>query len=345
VNRNQRARRSRLATLALTLGAVFTVSILPAVAPVMAAGTATVRIDPAVEPAAGPGASFTVQVISNASGTSSGVQTTVTFDKAVLQITAVTRPATGWGTAQTFVGPTGNLTVAANLAAAIATANGTGRLGTVAANLDPPTTLPTGDQVFLNVTFQVVGCPAAGGPTTIGLDLPVGPADAVVLDGAGDPATVTTTGSTVTPCANNTGNTTTHVTSTLGAGFLSLEVAPNFTIPLIRSVTNTVNVPVKIFSDGSWTLNVSDSMTPAGKAAADRGHMIDAVPTTKRLSTPMQAVSGGPVVTLDQPVANTNVTNGAGTATPVVTLSQLVAAADPAASYRIDLTFTATSGF
>ena len=44
-------------------------------------------------------------------------------------------------------------------------------------------------------------------------------------------------------------------------------------------------------------------------------------------------------------MANTDVTSGAGTATPVVTLSQFVGSSDSAASYSIVLTFTATSGF
>ena len=342
MNRIQRVRRFRLASLVMTLGAVLAVSI-PAAAPALAAGTATVRIDPATEPAAGPGASFTVQVISNASVATSGVQASVTFDKAILQITGVTR-GSGWASASTFIGPNGDLTVAANMAAAIATANGTGKLATVAAHQTPPTTVGTGDQVFLNVTFQVVGCAAVGGPGTTPVGLPVGPADAVVLDDTGSQAVVTATGGTVTPCSNNTGNGSTHVTSSLDAGFLSLEINPAYTIPLIRQVTNTVDVPVKVFSDGTWTLNVSDSM-PSGKAAGDRGHMTDAIPATTRLAAPMQAVSGGPVRTLDQPTTNTDVTSGAGTATPIVTLSQFVGSSDSAASYSIVLTFTATSGF
>ena len=345
MNRIQPFRRLRLATLGLTLGAVLVVSSLPAAAPALAAGTAAVRIDPATVPAAGPGAGFSVQVVSNTSVNASGIQTSVTFDKTLLQITALSRPATGWGTAPTFIGPTGDLTAPANVATAISQANGSGKLATIAANLTPPAFLPSGvDQGFLNITFQVIGCPVAPASTTL-LGLPTGAIDAVVLDGTGDPAVVTATGSIVTPCSNNTGNAGTRVTSTLDPGFLALQVDANFNIPLIRQVTNTANVPVKVFSDGVWTLNVSDAM-PVGKNPPDRGHMTNALPATKRLADPMKArYDAEPLRSLDQPFANTNVTSGTGTATPVVTLSQFVGPTDPPANYSIVLVFTATSGF
>jgi hypothetical protein len=351
VNRIQRVRRFRLASLALSLGAVLAVTSLPAAAPILAAGPPTVRIDPAAVPAAGAGATFTVSVVSNSSVDTSGVQASVAFDKSLLQITSVARPAGDWGTAPVFIGPTGDLTVAANMTAAINAANGTGSLSTVAAQFTPPigsatqVTLPANaDHTFLVIGFQVVKCPAvAGGTTTIGL--PTGPADTVVLDSAGAISTTIGTGSVVTPCTSATGNTTTHVTSSLDAGFLALEVNPTFQIPLLRQVTNSVDVPVKVYSDGTWTLNVADTM-PAGKLGADQGHMTDAVPATKRLASPMQAqYDGQPIVTLDQPAANTNVASGNGTLTPTVTLKQFVGPADPPANYGITLVFTATSGF
>jgi hypothetical protein len=350
VNRTQRVRRFRLASATLSLGAILVAGSLMTALPALAAGTGTVRIDPSTAPAAGPGSTFTISVISNAAVTTTGIQASVTFDKSLLQIMSVARPGTDWGTGTPFIGPSGDLTIAANLATAIAQANGTGKLSTVATQLpqpQPPTPAnviaANSDATFLLVTFVVVACPTAPATTTP-INLPVGPGDTALNDGTGDPVTVTATGTTVTPCSSSTGNTTTHVTSSLDAGFLALEVAPNYPIPLIRQVNNSVDVPVKIFSDGIWTLNVSDSM-PAGKLASDRGHMTQDTPYA-RLANPMTAQHEAEALrTLDQPFANTNVTSGAGTATPVITLRQLVTPADPAGTFSIPLTFTATSGF
>lgn len=353
MNRTQRVRRFRLATLALSVGAVLAMS-LPAALPVLAAGNATAKVLPAVEPATGPGGTFTVNVVSNADVATTTFQATVKFDPALLQIVSVSRPATGWGATPNFVGPTGDLTVAANLAAAVAIANGSGELATVAAFLTPPATIPAGaDQGFLDITFQVIRCPSPITATTdISLKTSAGGADTQVLDASGDPAVLTVVKSTVTPCSNSTDNATTHVTSTLDGGFLSLKVDPGFQIPLLRLVTNTVDVPVKVFSDGGWTLKVDDAMT-GGKNAADRGHMTQATPF-RRLALPMQAYAvpfstpPGPLVrTLDQTAPGaTDLITGSGIATQLVTLSQYVGPTDPGpASYSINLVFTATSGF
>src|SRR5262245_62502190 len=77
VNRTQRVRRVRLASAALSLGALLVAGSLMTALPVLAAGTATIRIDPATEPAAGPGSTFTVSVISNASVATSGIQSKI----------------------------------------------------------------------------------------------------------------------------------------------------------------------------------------------------------------------------------------------------------------------------
>jgi hypothetical protein len=116
-------------------------------------------------------------------------------------------------------------------------------------------------------------------------------------------------------------------------------------MPLARQVTNQANVPVKIYSDGTWTLNVADSLA-GGKLEADRGHMTDGIPATKRLAAAMTAQYDAlPERGLDQPVANTNLLSDFGTATPIVTLRQFVGPSDPPASYSMTLVFTATSGF
>src|SRR5262245_9170195 len=162
VNRTQRVRRFRLASAALSLGAILVAGSLISALPVMAAGTGTVRIDPNTEPAAGPGSTFTISVISNAGVTTTGIQASVVFDKSLLQITSVARPAADWGTGAPFIGPSGDLTIAANLATAIATANGTGKLATVATQLPQPqppapanVVAANADATFLLVTFIV----------------------------------------------------------------------------------------------------------------------------------------------------------------------------------------------
>jgi hypothetical protein len=330
----------------LSLGALLAVSSIPAAAPALAAEPADVYIQSPNVSVAGPGSTFDVQVMNiGPNGAASGIQASVTFDKSLLQLVSVARPATDWGTADIFIGPTGDLTQAAKMAAAIAAANGTGKLASVAASFTPPTTLDTtNDVTFLLLRFQVVACPAAPATTTQ-IGLPVGPADTLVLDGAGEPAApITGLGATVTPCVSNTGNPITRVSSSLEAGFLGLQVDPNISIPLIRQVENSVDVPVQVFSDGIWSLKVEDAM-PAGKTAPDRGHMTDGIPATKRLALPMSAqVDGQPVRTLDvDPIGD--LVSDEGIQTPVVTLRQFVGPSDPPASYSIELVFTATSGF
>src|SRR5262249_27736938 len=134
--------------------------------------------------------------------------------------------------------------------------------------------------------------------------------------------------------------------SSLAAGFLTVEVPPTLNIPLARNVTNTAQLNVNVLSDGTWTVNVSDSLLPPGKLAADRGHMTDAVPATRRLAAPPQAVyDGQPVRPLDQPFANTNVASGSGSVALPIVLSQVVGSSDPGGLYSITVLVTATSGF
>ncbi|HYO44890.1 MAG TPA: hypothetical protein VES19_16955 [Candidatus Limnocylindrales bacterium] len=343
MNRTQRPRRSRLATLALAMVAVAAVS-LPAAVPALAAGTGTVKLTPSTQPAAGPGSTFQLQVVSNAGVDTSGIQASVAFDKSVLQITQVARPAgTAWGTAGVFIGTKGDLSVAANMNAQIVDANGNGKLASVAASVVPPAAnlVANADQVFLTVTFLVIACPAGA---TTDVTLPTGAADTVLNDAAGDAVTVSVQAATITPCSSNSGNSTTQIRSSMGAGFLEITVPAAATIPLVRSATNEIQIPVNVYSDGVWTLNVSDAM-PAGKLAGDRGKMID--PTgARRLGQPIQArVDEGPLRTLDQPTANTDVLAGSSTASPLVTLLQAVGATDAGGSYSINVLFTATSGF
>ena len=127
----------------------------------------TIRIEPHNQSVA-KGATFTARVVENATVPLSGVQVTVVFDRTKVQITAITR---GPAWVDAGIQQPGNLTKA------ITTANSTGKLKTVASAYLPPDSVPVGDNDFLQITFAAVGCGA------VNLSLPVGPADAYMIDG------------------------------------------------------------------------------------------------------------------------------------------------------------------
>jgi hypothetical protein len=160
-----------------------------AVTTVFAAGN-TMRIDPASS-AVAKDATFTVKLIQNASVATSGAQATITFDKAKVQVTKVTRGAK-WAPAPIFAGASDK---------EIAAANKSGKLKTVAAAFLPPTSVPAGDQEFISVEFKAIAC------GQVKLDLPIGPGDTTFIDGrdatygAAVKATATT-GATVTVCTD-----------------------------------------------------------------------------------------------------------------------------------------------
>ena len=292
MNRNQRVRRFGLASSALALGATLAVSGLMGVVPVLAAGTGTVVINPSGNPtpipAGGPGATFSVDVVSNASVTTSGVQASVGFDRTVVQVTAVTR-GVGWSSAPIFIGPSGDLTIAANMSATIAAANASGTLATIAASQTSGSTPASVDETFLTITFQVVGC---GSTSTTSITLPTGASNTLLTDTTAGQVAITTTGATVEPCHGNTGNQTTHVTGSMSAGYLSLSLA-NSSLSmstLARNATTTATENASVYSDGVWTLNVQDATTESGYVSADFGHMSGTFNSSHvRLASAMQA--------------------------------------------------------
>lgn len=160
-----------------------TVATVPSV---MAAGR-TLRLDLATQ-TVDKGATFTVKVIANADIILSGVQATVTFDKAKVSITEAAKGA-DWAAAP--------LWVPGDLSAEVAKANTKGKLATVFASYFPPGNTPAGDSDFLDITFKALAC----GQVTLGL--PAGPADGLMLDGRAAPnygktINVTTTGAKIT---------------------------------------------------------------------------------------------------------------------------------------------------
>ena len=177
------------------------------------ASGATLRVQVPTSSVA-PGATFDVRIVQNAPVPTSGAQISLIFDPAVLQIASVTRAAPYAG-ADVFLG-----------ADRIADANGVGRLSTVAAAFLPPKSVPAGDQDFLVVTFKAMACGRSE------LDLPVGAADAALLDGTstgyGKPLTVATTSGVVSTCGS-----TTSVDAALASGSTSNGDPPLLPIVLI----------------------------------------------------------------------------------------------------------------
>lgn len=152
-----------------------------------AAAENTIRLDPATSQVAN-GATFEIKVIQNGTVATSGSSATITFDKAILQVTSVTRgPA--FAAAPLFL---------AGDAAAIAAANKNGKLQNVAVAFFPPGSVPAGEQELIRVGFKAIGC------GTVKLTIPTGRVDATMLDGRtatyGANLKITTTGGTVTVC-------------------------------------------------------------------------------------------------------------------------------------------------
>ena len=75
-------------------------------------------------------------------------------------------------------------------------------------------------------------------------------------DSGPDPTPVQTP--TPAPASAPPGSGTTTVNGTLDSGFLGLSVPASVTIPLVRNATNNVNVPVTIYANIIWNLQVSD---------------------------------------------------------------------------------------
>lgn len=127
----------------------------------------TLRVEPASTTGVALGADVSVTIAQNADTPTSGTQMGITFDQDMLQISSVTR-ATPFANAPIFLGAE---------PAAIANANATGMLSTVAAAFVPPGSVAAGDADYLVIGFRAIGCGESG------LDLPIGRANVVLLDG------------------------------------------------------------------------------------------------------------------------------------------------------------------
>jgi hypothetical protein len=152
----------------------------------VAAAGATMRVVPSSSTVA-KDSTFKITIVQNASGPTSGAQATLTFDQTKVRVQKVER-GQAHSNSPVFQPP--------DLPGAISQANSSGKLKTIATAFLPPDVVPAGDQDFLIITFSAIAC----GKVAFGL--PVGPADAYMLDGTeagyGNSLTVTTTGDSVT---------------------------------------------------------------------------------------------------------------------------------------------------
>ncbi|HYO44885.1 MAG TPA: cohesin domain-containing protein [Candidatus Limnocylindrales bacterium] len=188
--RNAMALRTRVASAAITLGLLAAAAGLPAPAPARAASGDRVGITPATAHLATTGSTVTADIVTSTATPVVGAQVSVEFDPAVLQLTAVSRPAasTYWGGAPIFLGgETGD----------IAAANAAGKLGPLAAAyITPPAAIPPGStQVVISVTFKLLACPNGGAAGS--LTMPTGAADTILTDAGGNAIVPEVTGATL----------------------------------------------------------------------------------------------------------------------------------------------------
>ena len=191
-------RRLARSVLTLGMGASLVAGLVSAPIPVMAVVSDSLRVE-AASTSVSIGDSFTVHIIGNTAGRVSGAEASLTFDKTLLQVTALGKGANWTAASATWPG----YPSAANLAAFLTTANANGKVPGIAATfLDGSTYLAAGDHELYSVTFSAI----ANGSTN--LDLPIGPADGYMTDGEtanyGLPLTVSATSGAVTVAAHPT---------------------------------------------------------------------------------------------------------------------------------------------
>jgi hypothetical protein len=325
VNRIQRARRFRLASLALTLGAVLAVSIFPAAAPALAGPNDTIKITPAAPVAGANGSTFTVNVVANAAVATNGVQASVTFDKAVLQIQSAAYAATGYGALPT---KTPAPAPAPGLTNAITAANGSGKLATIS-TADFSDSIPAGgaDKAFFSVTFSVVACPASG---TTNLGLPVGGLDALFTYDTGlsviaDPVT---TGATVT-C--------TYTPPTADAFSLSANPAA---VTIAQGGTSASTITATLVSGAPGNVTLAASGVPANVTATfGSTTLAPTANTTLTFNVGAAAAIGSSTVTVTGTAAGS-------TQTATITLNITAPASGPTpATGTTTVTGTVEAGF
>ena len=241
--------------LALVLGvAMATLGIAAGAS--AASVTGTVKLSPATTQVDN-GGTFTITVTSNAAVPISGVSASITFNKAVLQVTTVTR-GSAWASAPLFI---------AGDATAIATANKKGVLQNVAASFFPPGNVPAGDQPFITVGFKAIAC------GTVTMTVPTGRVDSSMLDGRtatyGAAMKVTTTGAPVTVCQGGGGASGSPGASAIPSGSLDPNASAS-TTP-VESVGPSASADPASGQSAEPSAAPSDSGLGAGTASSGNG--------------------------------------------------------------------------
>jgi len=189
VDRILATRRPGLGPVMLALAAVLALGSVIVPSAALATGN-SLRVAAAAT-SASIGDTFTVQVIGNSAGKLSGTAASVTFDKTQLQVTAIVKGANWVAAGSAWAG----FPLTANMATFIANANTAGKIPTIAAFFLGADSLAPGDHTLISVTFHAI----ANGSSSI--DLPIGPLDGSMIDGAvatyGDALTVASTGGAV----------------------------------------------------------------------------------------------------------------------------------------------------
>jgi hypothetical protein len=326
--------------MALALGALIVAGGLIVPATALAAGNTIKVVVPSSLP--GVGGSFTANVVINNDVAVTSGQTTVTFDKTRLQLTA----AAAGSVAGTFGIPD---------ATGIANANATGKVVQLAFSLNPPANVAgdAADKTWVALTFQVIAC---GGTGSLSIPANTGSIteDSYLINQAGDPVPnlVTSNADVTIPCPTPTptpapqtptpppasappGSVDSNVTGTVDAGFLGITCPQAISVPLVRNATNKRDFTCTVFSNIIWTLTANDPKV------LNKGFMTDG---SKVLANPMFVLQDG---LYSGNLANPNVQVGAGANSTNVplTLSQFVAPQDQPGSYGMTINFAAVSGF
>lgn len=360
--------RTKLA--AIGLGAILAIGSLAAPLTTLAAGN-NIIVTPAtttISPAGSTGGTFTVAVVANSATDISGAASALNFDKTRLQLTALAKDSTEVANGVSYAGfPT-----ASNTASFIASANAAGTIPTIAWTYTDGASFEAAgsNHGIFSATFQVIaagntsidpvvvagvgglldGTSANYGSSLSGISLTSGAVVNPTPTPTPTPGAPTPTPTpTPAPASAPPGSGTTTVSGSVDSGFLGLSVPSAVTIPLVRNATNNVNVPVTIYSNIIWNLQVGDP-----KTGATHGFMTDGI---KVLANPMHVWQGTvpdpqyPSNTLpaydanlSNPLPNT-IGTGANSSVVTTTLAQFVASQDQPGSYGIQILYAAVSGF
>jgi phosphate transport system permease protein len=258
-------KRPRALLGAIVLAVYATTMALPGQV-ALAAGTATLSVNPAAI-SAGGGDTFTFDIVQNATVPTSGAQMDLAFDPAKLQVMGV-KPGPAYAGGLFLFGSSDDGTNK-SLDVAMKQANDTGRLNNLATFLLPGSGIvPPGDAVFLTITMKAL--PGKGGTANLGI------LTWTMLDQAGEKVTTQALNGAVTIGA---------ATATAGAG--ASPAASGLASPgPSGSTTDTVDTPVDWgLPTGPATVSVAPASVDAKQGGTTVAYLV------ARATTPSSAVT------------------------------------------------------